>query len=60
MGRESFTSKDQFTPPSLDKEPSSIHLGGGLPPVPGKLVKKIEEGHFIEMAELLPELTGQC
>ena len=32
-----------------------VYLGGGLPPVLGKLAKKIEEGHFIEMAELCPK-----
>lgn len=41
---------------SLPNEPPApVHLGGGLPPIPSKLVKKIEEGHFIELAELLPE-----
>ena len=35
---------------------SSMKLGGGIPPVPAKLVKRIQEGSFIEMAELLPEL----
>ena len=28
---------------------------GALPPVPSKLVKRIEHGEFIEMSELLPE-----
>ena len=57
----SITSQDQplSWPPS--KETSSVHLGGGLPPVPGKLVKQIEKGHFIEMVKLLPEhLSSQC
>ena len=35
---------------------SLMSLGGGIPPVPAKLVKRIQEGSFIEMAELLPEL----
>ena len=30
-------------------------LGAGLPPVPAKLVSKIESGAIIEMADLLPE-----
>ena len=30
-------------------------FGAGLPPVPSKLVQKIESGQLIEIAELLPE-----
>jgi len=30
-------------------------LGAGLPPIPAKIVSRIEAGEFIEMAELLPE-----
>ena len=53
------TTQDQSIPPS--KEPLSTHLGGGLRPVPGKLVKTIEEGHFIDIGELLPEqLSSHC
>ena len=33
-----------------------MSLRGGMPPVPAKLVKRIQEGSFIEMAELLPDL----
>ena len=33
-------------------------LGAGLPPVPAKLVSKVESGAFIEMADLLPEQLG--
>ena len=29
-------------------------LGAALPPVPHKLVEKIESGAFVEMGELLP------
>ena len=36
-----------------------IHIGAALPPISGKLIKRIEQGHFIEMAELLPESLGQ-
>ena len=34
---------------------SAILLGAGLPPIPEKLVSRIEAGEFIEMAELLPD-----
>jgi len=30
-------------------------LGAGLPPIPAKIVSRIEAGEFIEMADLLPE-----
>ena len=57
----SISNQDQPPPIPSSKEPPSTHLGGGLPPVPGKLVKRIEEGHFIEMGELLPErLSSHC
>jgi len=32
-----------------------LYVGGGLLPIPGKLVHCIQDGHFIDMAELLPE-----
>ena len=54
-GRRGLTSQEQLIPLTIDKEPAPFHLGGGLLPVPGKLVKKIEKGRFIDMAELLPE-----
>lgn len=34
---------------------SQAILGAGLPPVPSKLVRRIECGEFIELSELLPE-----
>ena len=37
-------------------EHTPMSLGGGMPPVPPKLVKRIQEGSFIEMAELSPDL----
>ena len=36
--------------PPIAVEPNLVRLGGRLPPVSGKLAKKIEEGHYIEMA----------
>ena len=32
-----------------------ILINSGLPPVPAKLVKKAQDGLFIEMADLLPQ-----
>ena len=37
------------------KAPTSIYIGGGMPPIPAKLAKRIQEGQFIEIAELLPD-----
>ena len=31
-----------------------MYIGAGLPPVPPKLVKQIQDGRFIDMAKLLP------
>ena len=36
----------------------SLHMGAGLPPVPAKLVARIEAGEFVDMAELLPNKLG--
>ena len=33
--------------------PAPFTLGEGLPPVPGKLVQKIQRGDYVDMAELL-------
>ena len=38
--------------------PITVLFGAGFPPVPSKLVKKIEAGDFIDMAELRPEGLG--
>ena len=40
------------------KDTLPVTVGASLPPVPGKLVKRIEAGYFIEMGELLPEQLG--
>ena len=44
--------------PVNPKDTPPVTIGASLPPVPGKLVKRIEAGHFIEMGELLPEWLG--
>ena len=44
--------------PSSFKEPQPVTIGEGLPPVPGKLAKRIQSGQFIELAELLPDQLG--
>jgi len=44
---ERSTSTDKALPPKL--------ISGGLPPIPAKLVKRIQDGLFVEMVELLAE-----
>ena len=41
-----------------DSNPPPLMIGEGLPPVPGKLVNRIQSGHFIDLAELLPDRLG--
>jgi len=38
--------------------PPPLTIGEGLPPVPGKLVNRIQSSHFIDLAELLPDRLG--
>ena len=33
-------------------------IGPGLPPIPARLVEKIQSGQFVELAELLPDHIG--
>ena len=43
----------QILPSTQEHQP--VAIGEGLPPIPGKLVKKIESGLYIELSELLPD-----
>jgi len=43
----SAKNSDKCLPPRL--------ISGGLPSIPAKLVKRIQDGLFVEMAELLAE-----
>ena len=47
-------------PPSAAKPspPAMFSVGAGLPPVPKKLVDRIQGGEFVDMAELLPDRMG--
>ena len=50
---------DDPPPPQIlrirEKTQAPVYIGGGLPPIPARLVKRIEDGQFVEMAELLPD-----
>jgi len=35
-----------------------VLISNGLPPVPFRLVKRVDDGLFVEMAELLPDYLG--
>ena len=37
---------------------NGVQIGGRLPPVPKKLVEKIESGQYVEMSELRPDQLG--
>ena len=51
-GKTALLRRNGFLPPRVN---SAVLLGAGLPPIPTKLVSRIEAGEFIEMAELLPD-----
>ena len=70
VGRRSGTDLDHLTVFDLDgtelvrkkvthtvsmRMAPQVIFGAGFPPVPRKLVKRIEDGEYIEMAELLPD-----
>ena len=40
------------------EDAAMLSIGAGLPPVPHKLVQKIQSGEFVDMAELLPDRMG--
>ena len=50
---------DNPPPPQIlqirEKTQALVYIGGGLPPIPARLVKRIEDSQFEEMAELLPD-----
>ena len=35
-------------------------MGAGIPPVPEKMISRIEAGEYIEMVELLPDRLGSA
>ena len=57
--KDSGTRNDQAILPRNSsggtRDTGSLLLGTSCPPVPCKLVKKITDGEFVEMSELLPD-----
>ena len=49
-----ITKKSDSDPKNTDAS-ALLSIGPGLPPVPNKLVLRIQAGEFIHMAELLPD-----
>ena len=48
------------TTPFTNTSDGYVMIGAGLPPVPAKLVSKIEAGEYVDMTELLPDRLGIC
>ena len=44
--------------PSAEAGTSMVSIGAGLPPVPQKLVERIQAGEYVDMVELLPDRLG--
>jgi len=49
-----IVSIDSSDPEDLFQTWKLTMISNGLPPIPNKLVQRVEEGLFVEMAELLP------
>ena len=49
---------NSVTTPPLFAPDKCITIGAGLPPVPAKLVSRIEAEKYIDMTELLPDRLG--
>jgi len=50
------TNRTRSVPAARTQIPSTtlpMYIGGGIPPIPGKLVRRIQKDNFIDMAELL-------
>ena len=43
------------TQPPFKKTSTLLYIGGGMPPILAKLAKRIQEGLFVEMVQLMPD-----
>ena len=50
--------KPPADPPTTAEKATVMFIGAGLPPVPQKLVQRIQTGEYVDMAELLPDRLG--
>ena len=39
-----------------EKATTPLYIGGRMPPIPAKLANRIQDGQFVEIVELLPDL----
>ena len=46
------------TPPIKAPDHPPLSIGAGLPPVPHKMVARIQRGEFVDMVKLLPDRLG--
>ena len=53
-----LSSRRKKAPPPTTQSPTPLTVGSAIPPVPPELIKKIEDGKFIEMADLVPSHLG--
>ena len=50
--------KAKDLPPPKANKATVLFIGAGLPPVPQKLVQRIQAGEYVDMPELLPDRLG--
>ena len=56
--RNTSETESPIPPTTFLETERSLHMGVGLPPIPAKLVARIEAREFVDMAELLPDKLG--
>ena len=58
ISEDSAKEKQAADSPMKTESATVSFIGAGLPPVPQKLVQRIQAGDFVDMAELLPDRLG--
>ena len=55
---EGITTTTATPPIKAPDHPPPLSIGAGLPPVPHKMVARIQRGEFVDMVKLLPDRLG--